>query len=174
MLIPFEHSKKILAGLRPQRNFYGINFASNIKFFCKNKPQIGERKMFNFDNALDFHARALNLRSKQSEIIANNLANVDTPGFKAKDLNFNQAMQQFMGETLSLSGDQAGHITIQNDPFGMTGIQLRSTQTMALDGNTVDKDIETVAFAKNATDYQASLTFINGSIKSLRTAIKGE
>jgi flagellar basal-body rod protein FlgB len=130
--------------------------------------------VINFDKVLGFHAKALNLRADRAEVIANNLANVDTPGFKARDLDFKNAMAQYAGDTISLAGDNKNHITIQNDPFGVLGLKYRQNNESGLDGNTVDKDVETVAYAKNATEYQASLTFINGAISGLRSAIRGE
>lgn len=130
--------------------------------------------MINFDKVLGFHAHALNLRAQRSEIIANNLANVDTPNFKARDIDFKQAMQQFSDKTQGMSGDNPRHFSANNDPLGLTAIKFRLTPQTSIDGNTVDKDIETVSYAKNSVDYQTSLTFINGSIKGLRSAIKGE
>ncbi len=130
--------------------------------------------MINFDNVLSFHTQALKLRGERSEIIANNLANVDTPGFKARDLDFKQAMQQFSGAALTMTGDNQKHISMNNEPFSLMSLKFRPTMESSLDGNTVDKDIETVAFSKNTIDYQTSLNYINGTIKGMRKAIKGE
>jgi len=130
--------------------------------------------MIDFDKVLGFHAQALKMRGERSEVLANNLANVDTPGFKARDLDFKEAMQRFNGELTAMSGDKPNHISSQNDPFGMMSIKFRPTLESSLDGNNVDKDIETVAFSKNTFDYQTSLTYLNGTISGLRKAIKGE
>lgn len=130
--------------------------------------------MINFDNFLSFHSQALKLRAQRAEVIANNIANVDTPGFKARDLDFKQAMQQFSGVALTMTGDNAKHISINNEPFSLMSMKFRPNNQSSLDGNTVDKDIETVEFSKNTVDYQTSLTYINGTIKTMRSAIKGE
>ncbi len=129
---------------------------------------------FDIDRVVGFHARALNLRAEQSEIIANNLANVDTPGFKARTLDFKEAMDTFTGKTISMAGDDDRHFSLKNNNLPQLELKYRTPQTAQLDGNDVDKDVETVAFARNATDYQSSLTFLNGAIKALKTAIRGE
>ena len=130
--------------------------------------------MINFDKVLGFHSQALKLRGKRSELIANNLANVDTPNYKAQDLDFKSAIKQFSGKSITMTGDKSGHFSVQNDPFGSMAIRFRDVAERSIDGNTVDKEVETVAFAKNAIDYQTSLTYLNGSISALRKAIKGE
>lgn len=130
--------------------------------------------MFDFDKAIGFHAHALNVRAKRTEIIANNLANVDTPGYKARDLDFKEAMQRFKGEVIDLAGEKSGNISVQNDPFGLMSMKFRPSVETSLDGNNVDKDMETAAFSKNVIDYRTSLTYLNGSINALRKAIKGD
>lgn len=130
--------------------------------------------MINLDKVLGFHAHALKMRGERSEILANNLANVDTPGYKARDLDFKEAMQRFNGDMISMSGDNSKHLLGKNDPLGLMSIKFRPGLDSSLDGNNVDKDIETVAFSKNTFDYQASLTYLNGTISGIRKAIKGE
>lgn len=129
--------------------------------------------MFDIDKVIGFQARALSVQAKRNEVIATNLANVDTPGYKARDLDFKEAMQRYNGELIDLTADQQGHITMSNEPFGMMSMKFRPSLESSLDGNNVDKEMETAAFAKNVFDYQASLTYLNASISTLRKAIKG-
>lgn len=130
--------------------------------------------MLNLNKVLDFHGAALKLREQRTEVIANNLANVDTPGYKAQDVDFKSAMKLYADKSQTIEGSDPKHITMQNDPFGSMALKFRQATQTSLDGNTVDKDIETVAFAKNVIDYQTSLKYLNGSIKTLRSAIRGE
>lgn len=130
--------------------------------------------LFDINKVLGFHAKALNVRAEQSEVIANNLANVDTPGFKSRTLDFKEAMDVFTGKTLAMSGSHKKHFILENNNLPRNEIKYRTPDGAQLDGNTVDKDVETVAFAKNALDYQSSLTFLSASIKSMRSAIRGE
>lgn len=125
------------------------------------------------DNYLGIHAKAMMLRDQRSSQLANNLANVNTPHYKARDINFNETLQQTMADSSTkMVADNPGHISGGND-FS-TQLKYRTPTYTSLDGNTVDKDVETVEFARNALSYQASLTFLDGKIKSMLTALKGE
>ncbi|MHB8472762.1 MAG: flagellar basal body rod protein FlgB [Gammaproteobacteria bacterium] len=126
------------------------------------------------DSALGIHAQALQLRSRRAELLAENIANADTPGYKARDIDFKQALgaaQQ--GAALKLT--QPDHIQPASIA-GIDGVQTgyRNPLQPSLDGNTVDMQVEQAAFARNAVDYQTSLTFLSGRIRTLLTAIKGE
>lgn len=128
-----------------------------------------------FENALGIHEKALLLRNKRTEVIANNIANADTPGFKARDINFQEvlAMQGGSEAGHDLAGNRAQHIrsTVAVDEVTLSFRQ--PTQT-SLDGNTVDEQQENAAFARNALDHQASFQFLNGKFTSLIKAIRGE
>jgi flagellar basal-body rod protein FlgB len=125
------------------------------------------------DSVFGLNAPALALWQRRSEVIASNLANADTPGYQARDLDFRSALQQASGESnqLPLSTPTAGQI----QPNGSDGEQLKYRTPMqpSMDGNTVDTQVEQAAFAANTVHYQASLSFINGSIQTLRLAING-
>lgn len=127
----------------------------------------------NFNNALGIHPQALALREKRSEILAANLANVDTPDYKAKDLDFKSVLSQTIDKAGRLEQTQTGHLA---GPQTLLGADLlyRNPQQASLDGNTVEAHIEQAKYAENALQYQASLRFINGKFSGLMSAIRGE
>lgn len=127
----------------------------------------------NFDNALGIHPQALALREKRSEILAANLANADTPDYKAKDLDFKSVLSQTMDKTGRMERTHAGHLS---GPQTLLGADLlyRNPQQPSLDGNTVEAHIEQSKYAENAVQYQASLRFINNRFSGLMSAIRGE
>lgn len=131
------------------------------------------------DNIFGVHEAALKLRAQRTEILASNLANADTPHYKAKDIDFKQAMNQAMGGKASFGSTNiktthSGHMT----DVGMSGLEefvkFRVPAQPALDGNTVETHIEQAAFAKSAVEYQATLRFFEGKSKSIIQALKGE
>ncbi len=130
------------------------------------------------DNLFGIHETALRLRASRAELIAANIANVDTPGFKARDIDFNQVLRTTNNNSdIRLTNirhlDSGGKS--QNDlQQGDVAIQYRSPMQPSLDGNTVDLQTERAAFMENSMMYQASLRFLNGSINTLKTAIRGE
>ncbi|MDJ0808070.1 MAG: flagellar basal body rod protein FlgB [Gammaproteobacteria bacterium] len=128
----------------------------------------------NFDDAFGVHPRALMLRARRAEVIAGNLANADTPGFKARDFDFHKVLNQELQGSVRVRTTNQRHI--QPDPGLVPAAQLlyRSPMQPSLDGNTVDTEKEHTAFSANAIEYQASLGFLNGKIRGLRKAIKGE
>jgi len=129
----------------------------------------------NFEKALGVHAAALTIRSKRAEVLANNLANSDTPNFKAKDINFSEALLQAkVNQTSSLKRTHESHLDSQLGS-DIPGLSYRIPfQPDTGDGNTVDAQVEQAKFAENAMQYQASLRFLDGKIKGLIKAIKGE
>ena len=125
------------------------------------------------DSVFGLNAQALGLWQRRSEVIASNLANADTPGYQARDIDFRAAMQQASGQSgqLSMATPTAG----QMDATGGSSDQLKYRVPMqpSMDGNTVDTQVEQSAFAANTVHYQASLSFINSAIQTLRLAITG-
>ncbi len=126
----------------------------------------------NFDNALGIHPRALTLREKRSEVLASNLANADTPSYKARDLDF-QAVLKKTQSASNLIKTQQGHISPNDRLLGAT-MMYRNPHQASIDGNTVESHIEQAKYAENAVQYQASLNFINGRFSGLMSAIRGE
>lgn len=127
------------------------------------------------DSALGPLPEALSLRARRSEVLASNLANADTPNFKARDFDFRAMMDEAQGQQLALRTTQARHIAFDTEPGGDSlPLQYRVPDQPSLDGNTVDGQVEQAAFAENAVNYQATLTFLSSRIKGLMSAIKGE
>ncbi|RJF98676.1 flagellar basal body rod protein FlgB [Noviherbaspirillum saxi] len=152
------------------------------------------------DEALRFHQTALSLRAERQQALASNIANADTPNYKARDMDFNSALSRalskggpaakpaasspslvngagFQAVANALTRTSAAHLG--GTPSGVTasGAQLLYRQTAVqgnIDGNTVDMDVERNQFADNALRYEAGVTFVNGQIKGLLTAIQGQ
>jgi flagellar basal-body rod protein FlgB len=148
------------------------------------RPLLGSsQKRFKFevampidiDSALGPMPDALILRGRRSEVIASNLANADTPNFKARDFDFQSMMQTASTEQAALTITHARHIAM-NGTGGLGGepLQYRVPNQPSLDGNTVDMQTEQGAFSENAVKYQATLMFLSGRIKGLMSAIRGE
>lgn len=127
----------------------------------------------NFNNALGIHPQALTLREKRSEVLASNLANADTPGYKARDLDFQAVLKNAMPTTNNMEQTQQGHFSPNDHLLGAT-MMYRNPQQASIDGNTVESHIEQAKYAENAVQYQASLNFINGRFSGLMSAIRGE
>jgi len=128
----------------------------------------------NLDSAFAVPEEALKLASRRAELLASNLANADTPGYKARDINFHALMRQYSDANggVTLQTTQPDQIAGSND--GANGQPMyRIPEQSSLDGNTVDAQEEKSAYMQNALQYEASLNFINGTIKQLRLAIKG-
>lgn len=131
----------------------------------------------NFDNALGIHEEALHLRSQRSEVLANNLANADTPGYKARDIDFKAALDQAKGmqDGMALEASHSGHMG-GNGSLEDGGGELlyRNPSQPSIDGNTVDSQTEMAKYTENSMDFQASFQFLNKSIQGLKKAITGE
>lgn len=120
------------------------------------------------------HAAALKFRAMRSTVLANNLANADTPGFKARDVSFDQVLGSERSQGLSRT--HVSHIGAGGATGALSSESLayRMPTQPTLDGNTVETDIEQAQFAENVVQYRASLMFINGKITGLRHALTGE
>ena len=129
------------------------------------------------DQALKFQQSALNLRAQRSQLLASNIANADTPRFKARDIDFKSALAQAASGrssgALPLAVSAGRHLQSSADVLP-PGTQYRTEQQSSVDGNTVNLDVERAQFAENALQYEASITFVNGTLKTLQTAITGQ
>jgi flagellar basal-body rod protein FlgB len=126
------------------------------------------------DRHFGIHAEALQLRARRGELLASNLANADTPNYKARDLDFKAALSRAQdGQSVSTATTHAKHIGAQQEQAG-TRTLYRVPSAPSLDGNTVDAQVEQAQFAENAVRYRASLRFLSGKIQGLMTAIRGE
>ena len=126
----------------------------------------------NFDKALGIHPQALAMRERRGEILAANLANADTPGYKARDLDFKSILKQSLPLTQTLERPQVGHIAPQ--PLLEARALYRNPNQVSLDGNTVEANVEQAKYAENAVQYQASLQFISNKFSGLMMALRGQ
>lgn len=126
------------------------------------------------DNLLSVHEQALQLRARRAEVLASNIANADTPGYQARDFDFREMLQQEIGTVTGMQVTQPGHIQTDGGLVPPSQMGYRVPSQPSLDGNTVDTQLEHAAFAANALEYQASLQFLGGEIRTLMTAIKGQ
>jgi flagellar basal-body rod protein FlgB len=128
------------------------------------------------DNETRVLQTALNLRAYRQELLASNMANADTPHYKARDIDFKNALAGALGAaggTLKLANTAAAHLQgINANTFGAP-LQYRGEQQSAVDGNTVNMDVERSNFADNALQVEALLTFVRGSFKDMTNAIAG-
>jgi len=132
---------------------------------------------FNIDTALGIHPQALAVRARRAEILAANIANADTPNYKARDLDFRALLggAQDQQMTARLVATNAAHLPDAEAGVNVGGgLMYRMPLQPSIDGNTVDPQTEYAQFAQNALQYQASLTFLNGRIRGLMTAIRGD
>lgn len=129
----------------------------------------------NIDNAFGIHATAMTLRAQRAGLLAANLANADTPNYKARDLDFQQALADLMGEGggSDLRTTDSRHLTATEGGAMGVNLQYRVPMQPSLDGNTVDPRLEQGAFLKNAMAYQASVDFLNRKVQGLMLALRG-
>jgi flagellar basal-body rod protein FlgB len=127
-----------------------------------------------FDNVFGIHEQALLLHGQRLGVLATNLANADTPNYKARDIDFSEVLGHTGGEPLPMRVTQAAHITISPDEMPAADLKYRNPYQASLDGNTVEMPVEQAAFSENNVRYQASLTFINLQIAEMQLAIAGQ
>ncbi len=126
----------------------------------------------NFSNALGISEQALMVREARAQVLANNLANADTPGFKARDVDFRQVLRAAADASEHrLQRSHPRHLSGAGGVIGQPPLQYRAPTQPSIDGNTVDPQIEMAEFARNALDFQASLTFIKSRFSGLKSAI---
>jgi flagellar basal-body rod protein FlgB len=130
-----------------------------------------------FENVLGIHEPALYMESRRAQLLAANIANADTPGYKARDIDFRSALQQVQ----NLAPGQTGQLEVTNkrhlhptDEMGGDEVLYRQPLQPSLDGNTVEPHVEMAAFTENSMRYLMSLQFISGKFKTLNMAIRGQ
>lgn len=128
------------------------------------------------DKAFGIHETALKLRAERTQMLANNIANADTPGYKARDIDFSAVLKNSSDNRQSgkLQTTHSNHISTNKNSITGDMQMYRVPNQAALDGNTVEMHVEQAEFSRNAVEYQASLKFLSGTIKGLMMAIKGE
>ena len=129
------------------------------------------------DQTLQFHAEALSLRGLRQQVLASNIANADTPGYNARDIDFTKSLQDAVSGRVSANALTRTVNTHLASPQAATAsgspLLYRQVVQPSLDGNTVDMDVERAQFAENAVRYEANLMFLNSQLKSLLAAIQG-
>lgn len=157
----------------------------------------GKEMIGKLDEAFRFHQTALSLRAERQQVLASNIANADTPNYKARDVDFNAALKQAIGPgampasasgagagkqavnplAVALTRTSAAHLAGNAGKTTANGAEMMYRQTAVqgnVDGNTVDMDVERNQFTDNALRYEAGVTFASGQIKSLLTAVTGQ
>ena len=124
-----------------------------------------------FNKAFGIHERALGVRSQRMEVLARNIANADTPNYKAQDVDFKAMLKEAKTEYLTATNEKhyAG-LTEAPD----NGMRYRTPFNSSFDGNTVEMNVEQAQYGKAAGDYQATLQFLQNRIGGLRKAMRGE
>ena len=135
-----------------------------------------------FLHSINFQGNALLLRADRQRVLASNIANADTPGYKARDFDFAKVLAQ--ATSASAAQGQSHPVRSQSGHLGATAGSARSTAELALnyrnpeqaslDGNSVELDRERANFADNSVRYEATLRFINGGVRTMLSAIRGE
>ena len=128
-------------------------------------------------DTLNFQSEALMLRSERQRLIASNIANADTPGYVARDFDFAKALRDASGALSTGQGvatTQAGHRAALGANPGQPELLYATPSQTNLDRNSVDMDRERAAFVDNAVKYEATLRFINGHVRTMLEAIKGQ
>lgn len=131
----------------------------------------------NFQAALGVHESALKIRGQRAEVLADNLANADTPNYKARDLDFKSMLQQqgqAQNRGLQMQTSSAGHRDGGATLFSSDELLYRTPQAPSADGNTVEGHVEHAKYMENALAFQSSFTLLNGKFKGLMSAIRGE
>ena len=126
-----------------------------------------------FDKALGNLPEQLTLYGQRSTLLASNIANADTPGFKARDIDFQNIMSSASGAQMTMATTKAGHIAGADGAIGSMDLLYRVPTQTSLDGNTVNTQVEQAQFTENAVRYQSTLTFLGGKFSGLKLAIKG-
>lgn len=126
------------------------------------------------DQDLNFVQTALNLRARRQEVLASNIANADTPNYKARDFDFSAALKSAMGPSggpLTLARTSEQHIAASGSGQADDSLKYRRPLQPSLDGNTVDMDIERAAFSENSLHYQYLLDRASSQFKSMAMAV---
>lgn len=127
----------------------------------------------NFDKAFGIHDKALLLFERRTQLLSENIANADTPGYKARDIDFDKVLQNAQGQNLKMQATHKGHIDPSQQAFA-EDVQYRQVEQSAADGNTVDVQKEKAAFAENSMRYQTTMHILSKRISGLKNAFRGD
>lgn len=127
-------------------------------------------------SALDFDRQALGLRARRQRVLANNVANADTPNYKARDFDFSQALAAATGRAdldggLAMTTTSSGHLAAASARNSAAALKYRVPDQPSLDGNTVSMDVERASFADNTVRYETALSLMNIQLRNLKIAL---
>lgn len=125
------------------------------------------------NNALGIHEQALQVRSRRLETLAQNIANADTPHFKARDVDFRAVMDRAHQHDTQMNATRSGHYDIGQN-VSPDGMRFRTPFNTSFDGNTVEMSVEQAHYGKAAADYQATLQFLESRVSGVRKALRGD
>ena len=129
------------------------------------------------DSAFSFQQQALTLRANRQQVLAGNIANADTPNYRARDFDFAAVLQNAVSGRvqggLALAATAAGHLP-GNTESGALALKYRQPAQARADGNTVEMDVERAQFAENAFFYETGMTFLTAQIRTVLTALQGQ
>ncbi len=124
-----------------------------------------------FRNVFGIHERSLLASGERVGVLATNIANADTPNYKARDLDFAAVLAGQEPGTLPMARTSAAHLPAGGEPATLAELKYRIPFQPSLDGNTVEAPVEQAKFAENSVRYQASLMFINRRISGIENAL---
>ena len=142
--------------------------------------------MDKLDALFDFNATALRVRAQRQEILAANIANADTPNYKARDIDFAASLKKALEANIAGAANNAAASSngkmslstshVKHIPGGSGGINeadllYRPLIQGSVDGNSVDGEVERTAFVDNAIHYEANITMLNAQIKDMNAAL---
>jgi flagellar basal-body rod protein FlgB len=125
------------------------------------------------EGALGLHEQALQVRTRRMEVLAQNIANADTPNYKARDIDFRSVLAEAGTLSTSMKTTNARHLPDGEMP-GADGMRYRMPFNTAMDGNTVEMSVEQAQYGKAAAEYQATLSFLESRVSGLRKALRGD
>ncbi|AMO56374.1 hypothetical protein GZ77_06150 [Endozoicomonas montiporae] len=126
----------------------------------------------NFESALGVLPDTLQYRTRRAEVLASNIANVDTPGYQAKDLSFDHILGQQQAQ-MRLQQTSSRHITLPGTEQEASVVE-RDIRQPSSDGNSVELGVEQAAYMRNSMEFQTSFAFLNMKMKGLQRAINGQ
>ena len=125
------------------------------------------------NQALGVHEQALNVKRQRLEVLAQNIANADTPNYKARDIDFKAVLGAAQQQETAMTSTSAGHFAAGQE-LSPDGMRYRTPFNTSFDGNTVEMSVEQANYGKAAADYQATLNFLENRVSSVRKALRGD
>lgn len=125
------------------------------------------------DNMMGLQQQTLQLKARRLEVISQNIANADTPNYKARDIDFKAVLGAAQQQETAMDATKSGHYAFGQE-LSPDGMRFRTPFSTSFDGNTVEMSLEQAQYGKAAGDYQATLNFLQSRIGGIRKALKGE